>query len=147
MKLTTKGKYGLKAIFDLALSYGEGPVALKEIADKEQIAEKYLEQLLTSLKKHGLVNSTRGSRGGYELTRPPKEITVNQILLALEGDMSIVDCLKEDAVCGNESCCSTRTVWKRISDRITDALESITLQDMLQDYKNTHYSAKEIQKQ
>jgi len=135
MKLTTKGRYGLKAAFYLAYNFGEGPVTLKEIAEREQIAEKYLEQLLASLKKDGIVSSIRGAKGGYELAKPPKHITINHILTALEGDLAIVDCLKSDACCSKERSCVTKNVWQRIDRAITTALDSITLEDMVQDYK------------
>ena len=92
MKLTTKGTYGLRAAFELARAYGENPIPLKDIAQSQELAEKYLEQLLALLKKAGIVQTVRGASGGYILSAPPNCITVNQVLTALEGDMSIVEC-------------------------------------------------------
>lgn len=135
MKLTTKGRYGLKAAFVLAHRWGGPPVPLKDIAASQQLAEKYLEQLFSSLKKAGLVESVRGAQGGYSLSRPPEEITINDVVVALEGDMSIVDCLRENSICAEEDVCVTRRVWKRIGDALTGALKGITLQDMLDEYE------------
>lgn len=134
MKFTTKGRYGLKAAFVLAQSWGGAPVSLRDIAASQQLAEKYLEQLLSSLKKAGLVETVRGAQGGYTLSREPALITVNEVIVALEGDLSIVDCQREGVDCRESGTCATKKVWKRISAAVTDALESITLQDMLQDY-------------
>ena len=126
MKLTTKGTYGLKAAFELARAYGGNPIPLKDIAQSQELAEKYLEQLLALLKKAGIVQTVRGASGGYTLSAPPNCITVNQVLTALEGDMTIVEC-------------------QRISESVTTALEEITLQNMVDDYIKGQ-AAKEMKK-
>ena len=133
MKFTTKARYGLRAAFALAQGYGGAPVSLKDIASGQQIAEKYLEQLLASLKKAGIVETVRGSQGGYVLARAPREITAGEVIIALEGDLAITDC-QRDGSCSESSTCATRKIWTRISDAVSNALESVTLQDMLDDF-------------
>ncbi|AFS78340.1 transcriptional regulator BadM/Rrf2 family [Gottschalkia acidurici 9a] len=135
MRLSTKGRYGLKAMFELALHYGEGPIPLKNVADNQRISEHYLEQLIAVLRKNGLVNSVRGAQGGYMLVDSPNKITVGSIIRALEGDIAPSDCVIEDSnVCDRESKCVTKSVWIRIRDSINDVIDSITLQDMVEDY-------------
>lgn len=134
MKLSTRGRYGLKAMFQLAISQGDGPVPLKQIAEKQNLSENYLEQLFSTLRKDGLINSVRGSQGGYLLSREPEEITVGQILRSLEGELSPSDCiLNGNADCERETICVTKNVWKKIKDSIDEVVDSITLQDMMDD--------------
>lgn len=142
MKLTTKGRYGLRAAFELAKAYGEAPVPLKDIAQSQELAEKYLEQLMALLKKAGIVQTVRGAAGGYTLSASPASITVNQVLTALEGDMTIVECQRGQK-CKNEENCATKAIWQRISQSVTGALEGITLQNMVDDF-NKGQSAKEM---
>jgi Rrf2 family cysteine metabolism transcriptional repressor len=138
LKLSTKGRYGLKAMYDLALNYGDEPVSLKSIAERQGISENYLEQLMANLRKAGLVRSIRGAYGGYLLSREPSKITVGDVLRALEGPIGLVDCvLEQDAVkCLKYENCITRTVWEKISDSIVKTIDSITLQDMCNNTKN-----------
>ncbi|TCS91282.1 BadM/Rrf2 family transcriptional regulator [Keratinibaculum paraultunense] len=136
MKLSTRGRYGLKAMYQLALHYGEGPIPLKSIADAQNLSENYLEQLFSSLRKEGLLNSVRGAQGGYLLARPPSDITVGSILRTLEGDLAPADCVIDDEYdCENEEHCVTKLVWIKIRDSINEVVDSITLQDMLDEYK------------
>ena len=132
MKLSTKGQYGLKAMYDLALNYGSEPISLKSIAERQEISEYYLEQLMAILRKAGLVRSVRGAYGGYMLTRDPSEITVGDVLRALEGPIGIVDCvLEQDAIkCLKYENCISRIVWEKIRDSIIKTIDSITLLDM-----------------
>lgn len=132
MKLSTKGRYGLKAAFDLAMNYGNGSIPLKSIAERQDISEHYLEQLISSMRKAGLVKSERGAQGGYQLTKRPSEITVGDVLRVLEGPLGLVDCILENnaAVCSKSDRCITRLVWEKIKDSITKTVDSITLQDM-----------------
>lgn len=132
MKLSTKGRYGLKAMFDLALNYGEGPIPLKSIAERQEISEHYLEQLISNLRKAGLVKSVRGAQGGYVLAHKPSEITVGDVLRVLEGPIGLVDCvLEQDAVeCSKADDCITRVVWEKIRDSMISTMDSITLKDM-----------------
>lgn len=134
MKLSTKGRYGLKAMFQLAISQGNGPVPLKQIAEKQNLSESYLEQLFSTLRKDGLLNSVRGSQGGYLLSRPPEEITVGNILRSLEGELSPSDCIIEGLnECERETICVTKNVWVKIKDSIDEVVDSITLKDMIED--------------
>lgn len=135
MKLSTRGRYGLKAMFQLSLYYGEGPIPLKQIADKQGLSENYLEQLFSILRKEGLVKSVRGAQGGYMLSREPKNITVGQVLRCLEGNMAPSDCVidGEEIECEREEICVTKLVWIKIKDSIDEVIDSITLQDMKND--------------
>ncbi|MDR7855989.1 Rrf2 family transcriptional regulator [Tissierella sp.] len=134
MKLSTRGRYGLKAMFQLALHYGEGPISLNQIAEKQNLSESYLEQLFSTLRKEGLLNSVRGAQGGYMLSESPHKITVGCILRALEGSMAPSDCVIDDNnECNKEDGCATRLVWVRIKDSIDEVIDSITLQDMVDD--------------
>ncbi len=136
MKLSTKGRYGVMAMLDLALHNSEGQIPLKSIAERQAISENYLEQLFALLKKAGLVKSTRGSMGGYVLSAGPGEITVGSILRALEGSLAPVDCVVEDepARCERSDCCATKIVWEKIRDSINEVVDSITLQDLAEEY-------------
>lgn len=133
MKLSTRGRYGLKAMFQLALHYGEGPISLNQIADKQNLSENYLEQLFSILRKEGLLNSVRGAQGGYMLSDSPENIKVGTILRALEGNMSPSECAIDDNDCSREDGCATRLVWVKIKDSIDEVIDSITLQDMIND--------------
>ncbi|WP_296645010.1 RrF2 family transcriptional regulator [Romboutsia sp. 13368] len=134
MKLSTKGRYGLKAMFQLALYKSEGPIPLKNIANKQNISEQYLEQIFSSLKKSGLVKSVRGAQGGYLLAKEPKDITVGDILIVLEGPVSLSSCLLDEDICENSGKCVTKVVWEKIKKGIDEVINSITLQDMIDDH-------------
>ncbi|MCF6464137.1 RrF2 family transcriptional regulator [Clostridium sp. Cult1] len=132
MRLSTRGRYGLKAMFQLALHYGEGPIPLNTIATAQELSENYLEQLVSTLRKAGLLNSVRGAQGGYMLAKSPKEITVGNILRVLEGDMAPADCVIDNANgCEKEENCVTKLVWMQMRDSINQVIDSISLQDML----------------
>ena len=137
MILSTKGRYGLKAIFELAINYGKGPVPLKKISEKYGISENYLEQILAKLKKKGFIKTIRGAQGGYLLSKLPEEITVGMILRALEGEMTPSECLSGD-VCSRESECVTRIVWEKIENSINDVIDNMTLADMYNEDKKIH---------
>lgn len=134
MILSTKGRYGLKAIFELALNYGSGPVSLKKISEKYNISENYLEQLFAKLKKSGYIETVRGAQGGYLLAREPKDITVGMILRTLEGEITASDCLSRE-ICSRESICATRGIFEKIERSINDVIDNITLADMYEDNK------------
>lgn len=143
MKLSTKGRYGLKAMFELALDMSEKPVPLKVIAKKQDISEQYLEQIFSSLKKADLVKSVRGSQGGYFLSKNKAEITVGDVLRVLEGDFALTDCLSDNDSCKNSQSCVTKLVWEKMKNSIEIAMDSITLKDMVEDYKKTKINKKE----
>ena len=135
--LSTKGRYGLKMMLELALKYGEGTMSLKDIAKKQELSETYLEQLIAHLRKASLVVSVRGAQGGYELSREPAKITVGEIIRTLEGPLAPSECIIEgEPECSRAEYCATRTIWERISKVINDEIDSITLQDMVNDYYN-----------
>ncbi|MGO1368276.1 MAG: RrF2 family transcriptional regulator [Senegalia sp. (in: firmicutes)] len=138
MKLSTKGRYGLKAMFELALHFGKGPLALKYIAEKQSISEHYLEQLIAILKKDGLVNSVRGAQGGYLLSKDPKDISVGDIIRSLEGSVAPADCVieGEPVECPKGEYCVTRGVWIKIRDSINDVIDTLTLQNMVDEQKD-----------
>jgi len=133
MKLSTKGRYGIKAMVDLAIHCGEEPVSIKSIAERQNISEYYLEQLFSPLRKANIIKSIRGAQGGYVLGREPMDITMAEIMEVLEGPVEISDCLEENT-CSNIECCATRGFWARIKESIDSVLESTTLQDLVDDY-------------
>ncbi|MBP3941294.1 MAG: Rrf2 family transcriptional regulator [Christensenellaceae bacterium] len=137
MKLSTKGRYGLRAIIDLAMNGQDGPVPISSIASRQSLSESYLEQLMAKLKKAGLVTSIRGAQGGYFLAKSSDEISVGDILRALEGDINPVDCvaLTQDGKlkCKNSSLCVSKYVWKRINDSITETVDAIKLSTLLEE--------------
>jgi Rrf2 family protein len=132
MKISTKIRYGARAMLELASRYGEGTIELKEIAHKENIPPKYLEQVIIPLRTAGLVKSTRGSKGGYSLGRPPSEIYLKDVYEVLEGPVSLVDCLLDPKVCHRVSSCVTRDIWQEVSEAIGKVFSSITLEDMVE---------------
>ncbi|MGL4850280.1 MAG: RrF2 family transcriptional regulator [Clostridium sp.] len=134
MKLSTKGRYGVKAMVDLAVNYGESPVSIKTISKRQHISEYYLEQLFSPLRKAKLIRSIRGAQGGYVLNKEPKDITVADIMYILEGPIEIADCI-DGVACDNVDCCATRMLWKRIKESIDEVMEGVTLQDIVNDYK------------
>jgi len=138
MRLSTKGRYGLIAMVDLAVHASEGCVSLSSIAERQHISEHYLEQLFSLLRKAGLVKSTRGVNGGYLLAYEPNQITAGDILRALEGSLAPVDCIHENTHerCEMNEACVTRTVWKQVYDCINEVIESVTLKDLADDYVN-----------
>ncbi len=131
MKISTKIRYGTRAILELAVRYGEGPVELKEIATREGISLKYLEQVIIPLRTAGLIKSIRGSKGGYTLAKPPSRIWLSDVVESLEGPFNLTECLKNPTVCQRVPVCVTRDVWKQVSDAINGVLTSITLEEMV----------------
>lgn len=132
MKLSTKARYGVRAMLSLALDYGKGPVPLKEIAKHQGISEKYLEHLMVPLKSAGLVRSIRGMHGGYTLARPPLQINLNEVVQALEGSIAPVDCLDDPSICHHSELCITRRVWEKMQHAMGEVLKSTTLKDLVE---------------
>jgi Rrf2 family transcriptional regulator, cysteine metabolism repressor len=137
LKLSTRSRYGLRLIFELGLNYGKGPLLLKEIAKREDISERYLGQLVIPLRNAGLIDSVRGANGGYLLKKSPAEISIKDIIETLEGDLSLVDCVKGDSSCSRLSFCATRAVWVSLAEKIKQALGASTLEDLLREYKDS----------
>lgn len=133
MRLTTKGRYGLRAMFELAKDYGKGPVAIKIIAQRQHLSVHYLEQLLATLRKSDLIQSIRGPGGGYVLAKKPAEISVGDIVRTLEGPIAMAKCIDESLmqqVCEHVDDCVVRLMWTRVSGRIEDILDGISLEDL-----------------
>jgi Rrf2 family transcriptional regulator, cysteine metabolism repressor len=131
MKLSTKIRYGTRAILELACRYGEGPVELKEIAKSQEISIKYLEQVIIPLRTAGLVKSVRGAKGGYSLAKPPSEIRLFDVVETLEGPFWLVDCIKDSGLCRRSESCVARDVWTEVSEALHKVLKSITLDQMV----------------
>ncbi len=135
MKLSTKGRYGLRALIDLAVYCTEEAVSIQSIAKRQNISDRYLEQLMGKLRRAGLVVSVRGAGGGYRLARPAEEISVGEVLRALEGNLDAVTCPGngDEQGCEDADVCVTRYVWKRINDSITQAVDSIMIQQLVEE--------------
>lgn len=134
--MSTRGRYGLKAMVDLAMVYGQARLSTSALAELQGISDTYLEQLVSALKKAGLIKSTRGAQGGYELSRAPEEIAVSEVLNALEGETTVVDCVSSAKVdCANACSCSARPLWLKLQARINEVLNATTLKDMADDYR------------
>lgn len=127
MKLSTRTRYGVRLMTVLARNYEKDPVFLKDIAKGENISEKYLSLIIIPLRGVGLVNSVRGAYGGYNLSKDPSKITLKEIVDVLEGDCSLVDCVKNPASCSRVPICASHDVWAIIGEKITETLSSITL--------------------
>lgn len=136
MKVSTKGRYGLRLMVDLATNNTSAPTSLKEIARRQNISDKYLEQIVTQLNRAGLVKSIRGAQGGYILTKSPEEITVGDVLNAVEGSLRIVDCVDNKDYCDKSSSCATSYVWSQINSAISDVIDNITLKDLAKRCEN-----------
>lgn len=131
MKIATKTRYAMRVMIDLAARVDEGCVPLKDVADRQGISKKYLEQVVSPLVSSGLLSVTRGHRGGYKLTRTPSEITCADIVSATENGLELLDCLSGDITCERESFCISQDIWSGLERAMTDYLKSITLQDIL----------------
>ena len=131
MKISTRGRYGTRMMLDLAAHHDQGPTPLREIAKRQDLSVKYLEQLIIPLKAAGYIRSVRGARGGYTLARKPDKISLGQIIKVLEGGLSLVDCVEDPKVCEREKNCPTRDIWLRMSERLLEELSSLTLSDVL----------------
>lgn len=134
MKLSTKGRYGVRAMVDLAANYGGPPVSIKTISKRENLSEYYLEQLFSPLRRANIIRSIRGAQGGYVLCKPPSEITVGDIMTVLEGPIEIADCI-DGVECDSSDCCATKAVWEKIKNSIDSVMDSITLQNIMDDYE------------
>ncbi|KPJ50459.1 hypothetical protein AMJ40_02875 [candidate division TA06 bacterium DG_26] len=130
MHITTRGRYALRAMLDLALHAESKPISLKEISQRQSISEKYLEQLFRRLRKAGLIQTQRGAHGGYLLGRRPELINMKEILRSAGECVTPVRCVNSVLACGRESECAVRLYWKRLDIRIAEFLESVTLSDL-----------------
>lgn len=142
MKFSTKARYGLRAMVELALAYNQGPISVKSIAEHQEISEAYLEQLMSFLTNRGLAKSIRGVQGGYIITKNPSQIKVGDIIRALEGPIAPVDCVNrtDPFACDRYDKCVSRKVWERVRNVIEDSLDSLTLQDLKDELLNEGHS-------
>ena len=136
MKFSTRARYGMRAMLELALNYGASePMPLFKIAERQLISEGYLEQMMTVLRKGGLVRSVRGAQGGYLLSREPARITAGEIVRCLEGPLGPTDCVSEEdpETCVRSEYCVTRLLWERVRESMASVLDGTTLEDLRQD--------------
>lgn len=131
MRVSTRGRYGTRLMVDLAQHFTDGPIPLAEIAKRQDLSAKYLEQLIILLKGAGLIRSARGRRGGYMLARKPEDISVGEIVETLEGRLAVVDCVTDPELCYRSPECPTREIWVGVTDVLKNQLFSLTLQDIL----------------
>ncbi|MCD6385213.1 Rrf2 family transcriptional regulator [Candidatus Sumerlaeota bacterium] len=127
MRISTKGRYGVRLMLDLAVNYNGRPVLLREVAKRQKISEKYLSQLIIPLKTAGLISSSRGAHGGYLLAKDPRNISLKEIVESLEGPLSIVECVTTPSVCSQSGTCVARDVWTATMKQIAGFLSSMTL--------------------
>lgn len=133
MKISTKGRYALRLMLDLALNDTGEPVRIKDISARQDLSDKYLEQIVSVLNKAGFVKSIRGPQGGYRLSKPPKQYTVGSILRLTEGSLVPVSCLEDDPnECPRQEQCATLVLWKKLNDAISDVVDTITLADLVE---------------
>ena len=131
MKLSTKGRYGTRALLEMARHYGEGPLLLKDIAERQQISLRYLEHLIGPLVGAGIVKTTRGFKGGVWLARPPAEIKLSETMQLLEGDITPVECINNPGACTRSRTCATRDVWDEMKQAMYSVLDATTLEDLV----------------
>lgn len=131
MKISTKGRYALRVMIDIAINSKGEYVAVKDIATRQGISKKYLEQIMTMLSKANLIETTRGNTGGYKLTRNPKEYIIGDILRATEGDLAPLDCLVDNSYCNKKENCRTYSFWSGLDDVINKYIDSKTLEDLI----------------
>jgi len=131
VKISTKGRYGTRAMVDIGKHYGKGPVSLRKLTERQCISMKYMEQIIPLLKTSGLIRSTRGARGGYVLAKDPHDISLRDIIRALEGSWSLVDCLDNETLCPRAKECVTYEIWHDIQTAIHKILDSTTLADLI----------------
>lgn len=138
MKISTKGRYGLEALMDIAIFSAGDSVSLKTISSRRDISQKYLEHIFIALKKNKIVESTRGGQGGYKITRPLDEVTVGEVLRALEGSLSPVKCIEEntDSNCKDYDKCISKDVWMGIKNALDETVDNITLKDLVEKYND-----------
>lgn len=136
MKVSTKGRYALRLMLDLAINHDGSPIRIKDVAERQGISDKYLEQIISVLNKAGYVKSVRGPQGGYVLKKNPEDYTVGMILRLTEGSLAPVSCVEEDEMaCERKDSCVTYILWDKISDAINGIVDTVTLQDLL-DWQN-----------
>ncbi len=140
MRLSTRSRYGVRLMLALGISEKKGPTLLKDIARSEDISEKYLSQIIMPLKAKGLVNTFRGAHGGYILSKPASQIRLREIIEPLEGDLGLVDCVKNPDICNRVTDCVTRDIWNEMSSIMVQYLDTLTLEDLIQKYRDKSHA-------
>ena len=135
MKISTKGRYGLRILMDLALHQTEKPRLIRDIAKSQQISEKYISRLVIALRKAGMIRSVRGVNGGFHIAMKPEEITLLDVIEVMEGPLSIVDCVSMPKKCTHSEHCAPREVWCKLNDDIRGLMRGTTLADILASYE------------
>ena len=135
MKISTKGRYGLRILLDLAIHQTEKPRLIRDIAKSQQISEKYISRLVIALRKAGMIRSVRGVNGGFHIAMKPEDITLLDVVEVMEGPLSIVDCVKAPKRCAMHENCAPREIWCKLNDEIRDLMRQTTLADILESYK------------
>lgn len=133
LKLSTRGQYGVRAMFEIARGWPDKPVTIKEVSENQDVSVPYLEQILNQLRKAGLIRSIKGPGGGYVLCRSPEEISIGSILLELEGPVAITSCLNPDEGCSRIDVCVTQLLWRSLGEKIDAFLGTTTLKDLLKE--------------
>ena len=131
MRISTRARYGLRLMVEIAANFKKRPVFLKEIARNIDVSEKYLSQIIIPLKGKGLVSTYSGAHSGYVLSRPPSRIKLKEVVEILEGDLSLIDCVNNPSVCRKAAVCVTRDVWTKLGGKISEVLNSFTLNDLV----------------
>jgi Rrf2 family cysteine metabolism transcriptional repressor len=144
MKLSTRTRYGTRALLELALHKDEGPIFLREIARQQQLSLSYLEQLISPLVAAGIVRSVKGPKGGVSLAKEPEEINLGDVMHLLEGNTAPVECVADPGVCARSSSCVTRDVWSELNDVVDAFLRSKSLQDLVEDQKKKNQSQSQM---
>ena len=134
MKISTKGRYGLRILMDLALHESEKPRLIRDIAKSQQISEKYISRLVIALRKAGMIRSVRGVNGGFHIAMKPEDITLLDVIEVMEGPLSIVDCVSAPRKCAHSENCAPREIWCKLNDDIRTLMRGITLADVLASY-------------
>ncbi|MFB0564355.1 MAG: Rrf2 family transcriptional regulator [Candidatus Aminicenantaceae bacterium] len=144
MRLSTKGEYASRAILELALHYPKGPLHIRDISSAQDIPERFLEQILLSLKRAGCLKSKKGPQGGYYLSRDPSEITVAEVIRAMDGPLAPIDCVSVIAheVCSRENYCGLKWLWKEVRDSVAEILENTTFMDLAERTKKARKERK-----
>ncbi|MHB8093346.1 MAG: RrF2 family transcriptional regulator [Candidatus Aminicenantales bacterium] len=134
-KMSTRGRYGVRLMLDLATNQGTGPVALKDVARRQEISMKYLEHLAASLKKAKLLRSARGARGGYVLAFPPSSITIKDVVAAVDGSVCLVKCTRVPSACRRSGDCLSRGIWSEFAEKISRMLDDVSLEQVIEKAK------------
>ena len=135
MKLSTRARYGIRAMVDLALHYEKGPILLKDIAGRQEVSMKYLDHIISTLRANGLVENARMRHSGYVVSRPPCQIKTYEIIKAVEGSLAPVDCVDDPKICHRADFCATINLWKKLKESMRDVLEGVTLEDLAKEQR------------